>query len=100
MPKIEMKINHYVKHIGKDDLILDNGSCIQVTTQKGARVDLNYSILIMSKKLFKQLKGCNFIFVDKEKTEQANEEYKNPFLIYYRFDIDKMIKNGYPIVED
>ena len=54
----------------------------------------------MSKKLFKQLKDCNFIFVDKEKTEKANEKYKNPFLTYYRFDIDKMIKNGYPIVED
>lgn len=100
MPKIEMKINRHVKHIGKDDLILDNGSCIQVTTQKGVWVDWDYAPLIMSKKLFKQLKGCNFIFVDKEKTEQANEEYKNPFLIYYRFDIDKMIKNGYPLVED
>ena len=100
MPKIEMKINRYVKHIGKDDLILDNGSCIQVTTQKGAWADWNYQTLAMSKKLFKQLKDCNFIFVDKEKTEKANEKYKNPFLTYYRFDIDKMIKNGYPIVED
>ena len=49
MPKIEMKINRYVKHIGKDDLILDNGSCIQVTTQKGAWVDWNYATLAMSK---------------------------------------------------
>lgn len=29
MPKIEMKINRYVKHIGKNDLIMDNGSCIK-----------------------------------------------------------------------
>ena len=29
MPKIEMKINRYIKHIGKNDLICDNGACIQ-----------------------------------------------------------------------
>lgn len=100
MPKIEMKINRYVKHIGKDDLILDNGSCIQVTTQKGSWCGYNYAALIMGKKLFKDLKTLGFIFVDKEKTDKANDKYKTPFLTYYRFDIEKLIKYGYPIVDD
>ena len=99
MPKIEMKINRYVKHIGKDDLILDNGACIQVTTQKGAWIEWDYAPLIMSKKLFKDLKTCGFIYVDKAKTNKANEKYKH--LTYYRFDIERMIKSGgYTVVEE
>lgn len=101
MSKIEMKINRYIKHIGKDDLIVDNGSCIQITTQTGAWGEYNYAPLIMSKKLFKQLKYCAFIFVDKEKTNKANAQYAKPFLTYYRFDIDRMIRSGdYQVVED
>jgi hypothetical protein len=54
----------------------------------------------MSKKLFKDLKTCGFIFIDKEKTDNANKKYKTPFLTYYRFDIDRMIKAGYKVVEE
>ena len=93
--KIEIKIGRYIKHIDKDDLILDNGSCIQVTTQTGAYLDWGrYAYLQMSKKLFRDLKTCAFIFVDEEKTRKANEPYEKPFLTYYRFDIDQMIKSG------
>ena len=99
MPKIVMKINRYVKHIGKDDLILDNGSIIQVHTQKGSRCTWDYNALQMSKKLFKQLKDCGFIYIDEELTEKATAQYEKPLLTYYRFDIDRLIKNGYPTVE-
>lgn len=95
-----MKINRYVKHIGKDDLIMDNGSVIQVPTQKGSWGMWDYATLQMSKKLFKQLKDCGFIYIDEELTEKANAQYEKPFLTYYRFDIDRLIKNGYPIVKD
>jgi hypothetical protein len=100
MPKIEMKINRYVKHIGKEDVILDNGIIIQVPTQTGNWGVWNYCALQMSKKLFKQLKDCEFIYIDKALTDKANERYEKPFLTYYRFDIDRLIKNGYPIVEE
>ena len=92
-----MKINKYIKPIGKDDLILDNGSCIQVVTQKGSWGNYGYAPLCMSKKLFKDLKTCSFIIVDEELTKKANEPYKNPFLTYYRFDIDRLISNGYEV---
>lgn len=93
--KIEIKIGRYIKYIDKDDLILDNGSCIQVTTQTGAWLGWGrYAYLTISKKLFKDLKTCAFIFVDEEKTKKANEPYDKPFLTYYRFDIDQMIKSG------
>ena len=99
--KIKLKIGRYEKHIGKDDLILDNGACIQVTTQQGAFNGWgSWSPLKMSKKLFKDLKTCAFIFVDEAKTKKANEPYEKAFLTYYRFDIDQMIKNGYEVVEE
>ena len=98
--KIEMKIGRYIKKIGKDDLILDNNSCIQVTTQTGAFSQYGYSCLSMSKTLFNALKRFEFIFVDEEATKKANENYKKAFLTYYRFDIDKMIEHGYKVVQD
>ena len=100
MPKIEMKIGRYIRDIGKNDLILDNGACIQIPTQTGKWQMWYASPLLMSKKLFKELKACGFIFIDKKMTDKANEKYKNPFLTYYRFDIDRLIKNGYPIVKE
>ena len=100
--KIEMKINRYIKHIGKDDLILDNGSCIQVLTQDGARTGwLGCAPLPMSKKLFQELKALNFVYLDIKKTEKENKRYKTPWLYYYRFDIDLMIESGgYTVVRD
>ena len=97
--KVLMKINRYIKPIGSKDLILDNGSCIQVTTQCGSWGNYSYAPLAMSKKLFKHLKTCSCIFVDEELTKKANEGYKNPFLTYYRFDIDRLISNGYEVWE-
>lgn len=97
--KVVMKINRYMKLIGKNDLILDNGACIQVTTQNGSFGDYSYSPLIMSQKLFKHLKTRGFIFVDEKITEKANETYTKQFLTYYRFDIDRMIESGYEVVE-
>ena len=98
MQTIEIKINRYIKHIDKNDLILDNGSCIQVLTQTGSRGLYGYAPLIMSKRLFKELKNLQFIFVDKEKTESTNSD--KFCLTYYRFDIDRMIQMGYPVVND
>lgn len=99
--KIEMKIGRYVKYIGKDDLILDNGACIQVTTQHGAFVKWHYSILRMSKKLFNDLKKHDFIYLDVSLTKQANKNYNKPFLFYFRFNIDKMIASGgYNVIEE
>ena len=96
--KVKIKIGRYIKSIGQDDLILDNGACIQVTTQTGASLGWGqFAHLQMSKKLFRDLKSCAFIYVDESKTRKANEPYENPFLTYYRFDIDRLIANGYEV---
>lgn len=95
---IKMKIGRYITHINKNDLILDNGASIRVMT-RGCFDGWHTVPLKMSKKLFKDLKTCAFIFVDEEKTKQANVGYEKPWLTYYRFDIDRMIKVGYEVVE-
>lgn len=92
--KIEMKIGRYIKHIGKDDLLLDNGACIQVTTQNGAWGNWNYAALTMSKKMFNELKKHDFIYLDVGKTKEENKNYNTPWLFYFRFDIEKMIASG------
>lgn len=98
--KVEMNIGRYIKNIGKDDLILDNGSCIQVVTQNGAFGEYGYAPLMMSKKLFNELRKVHFIFLDVEKTKKENEPYNTPWLYYFRFDIDLMIESGgYKVVK-
>lgn len=99
--KVEIKFGRYVKLIDKNDLILDNGVCFQVVTQQGARTGwIGHSPVRMSKKLFNELKKCDFIFLDVSKTKKANEHYNTPWLFYFRFDIDKMIAScGYKVVD-
>lgn len=89
--KVKIKIGRYVKNIGEDDLILDNGSIIQVITQ----YDNSGAPLRMSKKLFKELNMINFIYLDEEKTNKTNEKFK-----YYKFNIDDFIKHGYEVVRE
>lgn len=95
--KIELKIGRYIKFISEDDLILDNGAVVQVITQYGPCRRWSCAPLIMSKKMFKELKSLLFIYKDEEKTAKANAQYEKPFLTYYRFDIERMIKAGYPV---
>lgn len=99
MEKIKIKIGRNVYLINKDDLILDNGACVQVPTKRGKRKGYNYETVYMSKKLFKDLKTCAFIYVDEDLTKKANENYDKPWLTYYRFNIDRMIEMGYETEE-
>ena len=98
--KIVMKINRYIKKIGEDDLILDNGSVIQVTTQTGAFSGYHYGAMIMSKKLFNELKKFDLIFLDVAKTKQANPNINPPRLFYFRFNIEKLERMGYEVIEE
>lgn len=59
--KIKLKIGRYIKNIGKDDLLCDNGACITVPTQKGSWGVWDFKSLNMSKKLFKDLKTCGLV---------------------------------------
>lgn len=98
--KIKMKINRYIKYIGKDDLILDNGSCIQVVTQNGGFYGYSFGTLIMSKKLFNELRKHDYIYLDVAMTKKANERFNAAELFYFRFDVEKMAQAGYEVIEE
>lgn len=92
--KVKIKINRYMLEIGMNDYLLDNGACIQVASQKRFVSDWQKQTVLMSKKLFNELRKHNYIFIDEQLTSKANENYSKPFLTYFRFDIDKMIASG------
>lgn len=98
--KVRLKIGHYEKLIGKNDLIADNGACYNVITQRGRFTNWSYQPLMMSKKLFNDLKRLEFIYVDENKTKEERLKTGMPCLTYYRFDIEKFIKFNYEVVED
>ena len=98
--KVVIKINKYIKKIGKNDLVLDNGSIVQVITQSGAFVQYGYAPLIMSKKLFNELKKYDLLYLDVEKTKKESKGFNPPHLFYFRFDIEKMERMGYEVAEE
>lgn len=93
--KIKLKIGRKVYNIGANDILMDNGVSVRLTTQNGPFRDWAYTVPVLSKKLFKDLKTCCFIFEDKELTKK----YSNLKLVYYRFNIERMIEMGYEVVD-
>lgn len=91
--KIKLKIGRKVYNIGANDILMDNGVLVQLTTQNGPFRDWTYTAPVLSKKLFKDLKACCFIFEDQELTKK----YSNLKLVYYRFNIERMIEMGYEV---
>lgn len=98
--KVLININRYTKKIGKNDLVLDNGSIIQVITQHGAWSQYGYAPLIMSKKLFTALKKFDLLYLDVEKAKKESKGFNPPHLFYFRFDIEKMERMGYEVAEE
>lgn len=91
--KIKLKIGRKIYNIGANDILMDNGALVQLTTQNGPFRDWTYTVPVLSKKLFKDLKACCFIFEDQELTKK----YSNLKLVYYRFNIERMIEMGYEV---
>lgn len=93
--KIKLKIGRKVYNIGTNDILMDNGVSVQLITQNGPFRDWTYTVPVLSKKLFKDLKACCFIFEDQELTKK----YSNLKLVYYRFNIERMIEMGHEVVD-
>lgn len=93
--KIKLKIGRKVYNIGNNDILMDNGVSVQLTTQNGPFRDWAYIVPVLSKKLFKDLKTCCFIFED----QRLTKKYSNLKLVYYRFNIKRMIEMGYEVVD-
>ena len=85
--KIKLKIGRQIYNIGAKDIIM--------ITQKGPFRDYSYTVPTLSKKLFKDLKTCCFIFEDQE----LAKKYSNLKLVYYRFNIERMIEMGYEFAD-
>lgn len=93
--KIKLKIGRQIYNIGAKDIIMDNGAIVQLITQNGLFRDWTYTVPVLSKKLFKDLKTCCFIFED----QKLIKKYNNLKLVYYRFNIERMIEMGYEVVD-
>ncbi len=90
MKKIKLKINRYIfDDINENDVIMDNGACIQMLTRTVFR-GYTSECVKMSKKLFNEFKRYDFIFADKELTKKHYSHADCVML--YRFNIDKMYK--------
>ena len=91
--KVVMKINRYMKLIGKNDLILDNGAVYQIVTKEIRDNDWSLYSPQISKTLFKKLKKENLIYTNPELIELAAKKYIIKGCILYKFDIEAMINS-------
>lgn len=58
---VKLKVGRNILDISENDLILDNGACYQIVTQK-IGYGFNTSVPKISKKLFSDLKNTGLIF--------------------------------------
>lgn len=66
--KIKLKIGRKIYNIGANDILMDNGALVQLTTQNGPFRDCAYTVPVLSKKLFKSRGGNSWLLVFEMKT--------------------------------
>lgn len=92
---IKLKIGREIYNINENDIVMDNGACIQVVTKKVGTLWEGYHSLKMSKKLFNDLKKVNYLYTNDELNKIALEKYEGVSVTLYKFDIERMCKAGY-----
>lgn len=90
---IELKIGRKIYNIDENDIVMDNGACIQVITKMAGAAWREHPV-IMSKKLFSDLKKVGFLYTNSELEDIATKKYHSTSTLY-KFDIDRMKQAGY-----
>lgn len=91
---IKLKIGRKVFEINDKDLILDNGVCYQIVTQKVCK-GFDSHCPKMSKKLFNDLKKLELIYTSEGLKQDATKKYGMSSVTYWKFNIDRMVRLGY-----
>lgn len=91
---VKLKVGRDIIELDEKDLILDNGACYQIVTQK-VRKGLDSYYPRMSKKLFNDLKNLELIFTSEGLRQAAIKKYGNIVKTYWKFNIESMRKLGY-----
>lgn len=91
---IYLKIGRKVYAITDKDLILDNGNCYQLDTQKKSS-GFDSTSVIISKTLFNKLKAVQYVYTNEKLKEQAIQAHnhfdiRNEKLTYWKFNVDAM----------
>lgn len=90
METVRLKIGREIFEINENDIIIDNGSCYQLVTQKIGNMVSGYYPPIVSKKLFNSLKKTGQLLADEKTEEYKRKKYNGTKIECYRFDIEKM----------
>ena len=88
---IKLKIGRNIVEVSEKDIILDNGACFQLITQR----DKKGHLILVSKKLFKDLRTCGLVYTNEELTQKAMKTYGHPIYVYWKFGIPRMKELGY-----
>lgn len=89
---IDLKIGRNTYNIDENDIVMDNGACIQVITKMTGAAWREHPV-IMSKKLFCDLRKVGFLYTDEELKDVAKKKYHSVTL--YKFDVERMKQAGY-----
>ena len=93
---VKLKVGRDIIELDNKDLILDNGACYQIVTQK-VRKGFDSHYPKMSKKLFNDLKNLEVIFTSEGLRQDAINKYGSSVITYWKFNIERMQKLGYLI---
>lgn len=90
MDQIQLKVGREILILNENDIVMDNGACIQIITRYTGRGAEIYPVK-MSKKLFSELKRVEYLYTNTELAERAREKY-NSRVTLYKFNISAMCK--------
>ncbi len=91
---VKLKVGRKIFDINENDLILDNGACYVLVTQKVTKGFSSY-LPTVSKKLFADMKRCELIFTSEGLRQAAIKQYGNSVVTFWRFNVEQMWKMGY-----
>lgn len=95
----KLKIGRKFFDITENDVVLFNGACWQLVTQKLFK-DWHYYYPKMSKTLCEKLLKKNILFLVKKEGEYVTESGKQMGLYYYKFNVGKLMNFSSEVYND
>lgn len=91
MAQIQLKVGREILKLNENDIVMDNGACIQVITRYTGKGFDKYPVK-MSKKLFADLKTVGYLYTNAQLGELSRKKYGGR-VILYKFNIDAMCEH-------
>lgn len=91
MAHIQLKVGREILELNENDIVMNNGACIQIITRYTGKGFDKYPVK-MSKKLFTDLKTVGYLYTNAQLEELSKKKYSGSVTLY-KFNIGAMCEH-------